>query len=143
MSEYLTWAIMVIYVVSGAIFYFKMLRVGRILGGDYRVRMDVALTLAVAIPFFLTFIASSSEELSQFVGMASMISLAAGFIMIPGVLMDFLTEKKREEEVMAELDGDQSSFDSQVREIMERQRAKRVNSSNNSLKSGTPENGAP
>ena len=143
MTGYLPWMILGIYLISGVVFYFRMRKVGKILGGDYQVRMDVALTLAVAIPFFLGFVGFSSEAMAAFVGVASIVSLAAGMFLIPGVLLDALGEKRGDENLLGEVDEMQASFDDQVKAIMERQQVKRAKSSNNSLKSGTPKIGAP
>jgi len=137
MTGYLPWVMLLIYLISGLAFYFRMRKVGKTLGGDYRVRMDVALTLAIAIPFFLGFVAFSSEAMTVFVGMASIVSLAAGLFMIPSVLLDALGEKERAEELFGEIDSQQASFDDQVKAIMDRQKIKRAESSNNSLKLGT------
>jgi len=126
MPEYLVWAALVIYPLSLIVFYFRMRRVGNLLGGHYKTRMDIGLTLAVVIPLALSFVFVSPDIISAFIIVASMVSFSAGLIMIPGVLIDSLTEKKRKADLLSEADEPSDSFEDQVQEVLRRQRMRKM-----------------
>lgn len=124
---YLFWVIWAISLLAGLSFYFRMRKVGRLLGGRFRSSMNVALTLLVIIPFFLSLIPDiSNEGLSLVTGISAALSWAAGAILLPSVLLEALGQQSgdKRNSVLVEAVA-QDSFEVKVQAIRERQRAKR------------------
>ena len=123
---YLFWGVYAVGALATLWFYLRMRKVGRLLGGRYRVRMDAALTLAVVIPFFLSFVPGGNEGVGLFVALCSAVSFMAGVLLLPGILLDALQERYGEENTMKfEVLPERDDFEEQVQAIRERQRAKR------------------
>ena len=124
---YLFWVMLAISLLAGLSFYFRMRKVGRLLGGRFRSRMNVALTLLVIIPFFLSLIPDIGNEGFLLVtGISAALSWAAGAILLPSVLLEALGQQggDKRNSVLVEAVA-QDSFEDKVQAIRERQRAKR------------------
>jgi hypothetical protein len=115
----------IIYVASWAAFYFRMRKVGKMLGSSYTTRMNAALSLAVIIPRFLSLMAWGGETRVMVIATAVVISLAAGLYMIPSILMNGIASMSSTLDRYTEIKQPTPSFDERVKEVMERQRKKR------------------
>ena len=116
-----------ISLLAGLSFYFRMRKVGRLLGGRFRSRMNVALSLLVIIPFFLSLIPDiGNEGLLLVTGISAALSWAAGAILLPTVLLEALGQQSADKHnsVLAKAVA-QDSFEEKVQAIRERQREKR------------------
>lgn len=114
-------------------FYFRMREVGRLLGPHSATQMDVALLLAVVIPFFLSLLGFGSDTFLLVVSCAASISLFAGLIMIPSVLINALKGEGCGDYLIHPVKDKQPSFEQRVEEIRSRQRDARSGSSNKSV----------
>lgn len=130
---FLALAVTILYLVGGAVFYFRMRKVGKLLGPHGATQMDVALMLAVVIPFFLSLLGFGSDTFLLVVSCAASISLFAGLIMIPSVLINALKEEGRGESLIHPAKDKAPSFEQRVEEIRSRQRDARAGSSNKSV----------
>ncbi len=126
--SYLFGAVSVLSLLAAVSFYFRMRKVGRHLGGRYRSRMDVALTLFVVIPFFLSLIPDiGNEGLLLVAAISAALSFSAGAILLPGVLLDAFRLQGGDDHKSEFGDvREQDSFEEKVQAIRERQRAKRA-----------------
>lgn len=86
-------AVVAVYLLSYLLFYVRMRKVGKMLGGAFRVRMNVALTLAVVIPTFLPVFGWGSDTAAVIVAVALIVSLSAGLFMIPSILIDAISSR--------------------------------------------------
>lgn len=150
----MAWLIMGAYVglyfLVGAIFYIRMRKVGSLLGGNYRSRMNAALALLVIIPLALSFLSfffqmiellSPSLEidtsgLSSFASIGVLISFFSGAMLLPGILITGLTERTAAEKTNEELGAPEPSFDEKIEAIRSRSRAGRE-ASNKAKQAGT------
>ncbi|MFT6635923.1 hypothetical protein [Alcanivorax sp.] len=131
--EFLALAVTILYLVGGAVFYFRMRKVGKLLGPNSATQMDVALMLAVVIPFFLSLLGFGSDTFLLVVSCAASISLFAGLIMIPSVLINALKKEEHSESSVQPPKEEPPSFEQRVEEIRNRQREARTGSSNKSV----------
>jgi len=123
----------------GVIFYIRMRKVGYLLGGNYKVRMDVALTLLIIIPLALVFLSflfqfigvlnpSSGIDTSVLSGLASIavwISFVCGTILLPGILIAALKERGYAESEKEVANMTEPSFEEKIEAIRSRNRADR------------------
>lgn len=124
---YLFWAVSALSLLVSVSFYFRMRKVGRLLGGRYQSRMNVSLLLLMIIPFFLSLIPDmGNEALLLVVAMGSVLSFSAGALLLPGILLDALEPNGYEDdELTVEEAKAEESFENKVQAIQDRQRLKR------------------
>ena len=124
---YLFWALSALSLLAAVSFYFRMRKVGRLLGGRYQSRMNVSLLLLMIIPFFLSLIPDmGNEALLLVAAMGSVLSFSAGGFLLPGILLDALEPHgSGDGEPAVEKAGAEESFENKVQAIRDRQRLKR------------------
>ena len=124
---YLFWALSALSLLAAVSFYFRMRKVGRLLGGRYQSRMNVSLLLLMIIPFFLSLIPDmGNEALLLVAAMGSVLSFSAGVFLLPGILLDALEPHcSGDGEPAVEKAGAEESFENKVQAIRDRQRLKR------------------
>lgn len=137
------WLIMGIYLalyfLVGAIFYIRMRKVGSLLGGNYKARMDVALTLLIIIPLALSFLSFffqmigglnpslgiDTGVLSGLASIAVWISFVSGAMLLPGILIAALKERGLGESAQEAPNVKEPSFEEKIEAIRNRNRADR------------------
>lgn len=135
--EFWALAVTIMYLVGGAVFYFRMRKVGKMLGPNSATLMDVALLLAVVIPFFLSLLGFGSGTFLLVVSVAASISLFAGLIMIPSVIINALKKEGKSGPLVQPPKEKLPSFEQRVAEIRNRQREARTGSSTKSVHSSS------